>query len=248
MPLADLQKALAVLVVKQACKKGGLAPAIACKTAELPVIGRRLSQFVRTPRLSEEWFGGLDLTAEEKRWLQQLTASPGLAVTCYIQRWWRETRLRWTARLTLALLGRERSAEVIDAYLNAVPPASLFFTPETLEFLDFVLDASVGVPHLKAIARFERALLLAAEASSFAAETTGPARTTSPASLPSPPPTIVEFAAPPEVLLGAILFARPLPEPSGQPYLVLVAADLPELWRSITPDAAHALDPERLPA
>src|ERR1700704_1407183 len=125
MPLADLQKALAALVVNHACKKRGPAPAIPCKTGELPVMGRCLSQLFRTPGLSEEWFGGLDLTAEEKRWLQQLAGSPGLAVTCFIQRWWRETRLRWTARLTLALLGPDRSAEVIDAYLNAVLPTSL---------------------------------------------------------------------------------------------------------------------------
>ncbi len=197
MPLADLQTALGTLVVARAAS---------------------------SLREHAPWsLDGLDLTVEERDWLDRLVSSRGLEVTCFIQRWWRQTRVRWATPLTLAVLGPQRSAELLDAYLNAVPCASLFFTPEALGFLDFVLEQELDVPHLPAIARFEQALLSAAEVSS---------------SPHDPPAAIVVFDAQPELLLGALLAGQVLPEPGAARYPVLVAPGLPHLWRTATEDEA----------
>jgi len=69
MPLRDLQTALGSMLTAQA----------ASQTTVLPL-------------------GNLNLTAQERTWLTQLIGAPGFEITCYIQRWWRETKLRWTAR------------------------------------------------------------------------------------------------------------------------------------------------------
>jgi hypothetical protein len=163
---------------------------------------------------------GLNLTAEEQAWLQQLTGSAGLEVTCFIQRWWRETRLHLAARLTLAVLGPERGAELLAAYVDRVPVSSLFFIPEAVGFLDFVLGQALEIPHLEAVARFERAVLLAAEA----------------VSLPPAPSkaVVVEFAAPPHQVLWTLVRGDPLPSPGEQVFGVLVAPWLPGLWRLAT--------------
>jgi hypothetical protein len=160
---------------------------------------------------------GLDLTTQERAWLQQLTGSAGFGVTCYIQRWWRETRLHLAARLTLAVLGPERGAELLAAYLDRVPVSSLFFIPEAVGFLDFVLGQGLEIPHLEAVARFERAVLLAAQA----------------VSLPPAPSNavVVEFAAPPDQVLWALVRGEPLPSPGEHVFGVLVAPWLPGLWR-----------------
>jgi hypothetical protein len=107
---------------------------------------------------------GLELTAGEQAWLEALRGTPGLKVTADIQRWWRETRLRWTARLTLgALTPTERSA-LIARYLSSVPCPSLFFVPEAVSFLAFTASALEGRPDLTALIRLEREMLLAREA------------------------------------------------------------------------------------
>jgi hypothetical protein len=216
MPLADLQMALGTLVVKRAGGPGA---------AGNPGNG----------------IGELNLTLDERQWLAQLAFSSGLAVTCHIQRWWRETRLRWTLRLTLTLLGPEKSAEMIDLYLHAVPPTSLFFNPEALAFLDFALEANLTIRHLRAIATFERALLVAAEARLSVAEDR--ASVTFPGAVrPWPEAALIQFEARPEELLGAILFGQPTPESSGQPHWVMVDPGLPALWRPVTQDEIGALE------
>jgi hypothetical protein len=107
---------------------------------------------------------GLDLTPEERAWLTRACDTPGFKVTCDIQRWWRETRLRFTARLTLSALPPAEGAALLQRYLSSVPCRSLFFAPEAIAFLKFAVDALAERPHLAALARFEQALVEAREA------------------------------------------------------------------------------------
>jgi hypothetical protein len=197
MPLGDLQRALGMLVAAGVSARGTSA------------VG---------PALLEN----LSLTAEERAWLDLLPASPGLKVTCEVARWWRKVRLLWGARITVATLGAQADP-VVEQYLNRTPCSTLFFAAEALDFLDFVVDAGLSVPHLDGVARFERALIRAAEVQ---------------ARSPTPPPasTLVEFAAPPERLLGALLTRDLLPPAEAARYPVIVSPALPQLWRPATPD------------
>ena len=216
MPLADLQRALGALVAARAAGGPG--------TAGVPV--------------------DLDLTVEERAWLRNLTGSPGFQVTCDIQRWWRETKLRWTARLTLAAFGREEQSDVIAEYLSAVPCASLFFATETSAFLEYVARARAERPHLAAIARFERALLRAREAE---IEPVALDVGHQDAVHAHPAASMVEFAAPPERLLGALLARQPLPPVESAPFPILVAPGLSHLWRPATLDEVRAFALRRVP-
>ncbi len=160
----------------------------------------------------------LNLTPEETAWLHSLGDTAGLQVTCAIQRWWRETRLRDLARLTIAALGKDQAAGLIATYLTRNVCTSLFFLPETLAFLSFI-ESQTDHPHLAALAQFERALLLAKEEAGRSA----PAheRTT----------TIIQFAAPPQEILAALLQGQPLPRVSDAKFPVRVSSLLPHFWR-----------------
>ncbi len=103
------------------------------------------------------------LSESERAWLGSVLGTPGFNVTCEIQQWWRETRLRDLVRLTLQALGPEQAALVIREYFRTHPCDSLFFLPESLAFLDYV-EAATDHPGLLAIVRFERKYLRAIEA------------------------------------------------------------------------------------
>ena len=184
----------------------------------------------------------LKLEAGERLWLEEVGDSPGFAVTCYIQRWWRVARLRWATQLTLSALGTE-SSSIIKQYLGTIPATSLFFIPEALGFLDFVIASTSPLPHLKTIARFERALLIASEAAALLAgeETADAALELSSRIERHPAAAILEFDAPPEELLGALLLEHALPDPHEQKSLVLVAPGLEHLWRPATADEARII-------
>jgi hypothetical protein len=209
MPLPDLQSALGTLVAARAA-------------------GRATDEML-------DAFGGLDLTADERAWLTGLTATPGFGVTCHIQRWWRETRLRWTARLTLAALGPARGAQAINDYLSAAPCPSLFFMPEAFGFLDFVARTADESSHAGPVARFERALLALREANTRSSlqppDGTAAAR---------PAAALIEFFAPPVELLGALLSGSELPPVGLQRFPVIVAPGLPHYWRPATREEARA--------
>lgn len=162
-------------------------------------------------------FNGLKLSSNEAEWLQSLSDTPGFQVTCAIQRWWRETRLRDLARLTIAALGKDSAARIIAIYLQRHACTSLFFLPETLAFLRFVADHT-DHPHLSAIAQFESALLLAKEEALH--------------STPSSQAMMryVEFAAPPEEILVALFQGLPLPECHSERFVVRVSSVLPHFW------------------
>lgn len=206
MPLYDLQTALVSMVAAQPsrCAPGSH-------------VWRRLDK--------------LELTGSEREWLAQLADSPGFLLTCEIQRWWRKMRLELTAPLTLAALGRIDDATLVDDYFHAVPCSSLFFVPEALLFLDFVISSARPEP-VGAIARFERAVLIAAETDHsltgfVAAELLLPEQRLR----RHPKAAIVEFPTPPVALLSALLLKEPLPPPDGIRHPVLVAPGLSRWWR-----------------
>ena len=204
MPLAELQTALGMMVASQAAAR------------QLPVT-------------TQTQLDALALTKDEQHWLASLPNSRGFQVTCDIQRWWRETRLRETARLTLAALGADKATALITAYLCTHLCHSLFFLPETLDFLSFVLGTS-DHPHLSSVAQFERALLLAREEAARSVEEGAQPVTE----------TIVTFAAPPEEVLAALLQGHALPEVRAESYPVVVAANLPHFWQPLGTMQRHS--------
>lgn len=201
MPLAEWQTALGTLIAAQA--------------------GRG-----HIPTSTQTEVSALHLTPDEQTWIGKLGESKGFKVTCEIQRWWRETRLREVARLTVAALGGEQSTAMFSAYLSSYFCASLFFVPEALRFLQFVAESATH-PHLSSIAKFERALLLAKEA----AQEEGLHRTTF--------SSLVYFAAPAEEVLGALLQNQPLPEVQSERFPVFVSSAIQHFWRPATPDDAE---------
>ena len=216
MPLLELQTALATLVAWRA--------------------GADQSATTVLPSLA-----GLNLTADEQAWLAQLSGTPGFDATCYIQRWWRETKLRWTTRLTLAALGAEQGTALLKAYLDATPCASLFFTPEALGFLDFVARVVTTLPHVAEIAQFERAMIIVRDAAhQFTEKKIAVYELPPDAQLaPHPAAALLEFAAPPAEVLGALVQSQPLPPARAERFPILIAPGLPHLWRPAAPAEAQ---------
>lgn len=211
MPLLDLQKALGTLV--------------SARAATGQVSAESLSSF-----------NALNLTDAERQWLGSLIDTTGFRVTCDIQRWWRETKLKWTARLTLAALGAERSQQAIKEYLQVSPCASLFFVPEAIGFLNFIERTVDGIPHVASIARFESALLLAREEAAHVAN--GSSDDSDNHALPHAAAVILAFAASPIELISAALKGQKLPPVSQEIFYVLISPSLPHLWRPATIDEA----------
>jgi hypothetical protein len=195
-----------------------------------------------TPDLSgkngqQAWWHSLHLTPAEQAWFEQIMDSPGMQLTCDVQRWWRRMRLQSSVRLTLAVLPPQQRLAVIQAYVTSEPCTSLFFIPEALQFLEFVLQTAPDVPYLQAVARFEQALFRAKEAQ----DTLGSALPEGIVLLPThrlrrhTAAALILFPAHPEWLLSALLQGTTdLPAPDGHQYPVLVAPGLPHLWRQAT--------------
>jgi len=186
-----------------------------------------------------ESLDGLELEDSERAWLRKVAGTPGFELTCYVPRWWRYTRVSRSARLTLAALRETREA-VLQSYLRATPCTTLFFISEGLSFLEYVI-ATTALPHVKAVAEFERAVwVLKREAPSAPI----------PLQLPSseevlarnPVAALVTFAAAPEAVLGALVTGQPLPQEPAEPHPVLIAPGLPRMWRPASAQEAQAFD------
>ena len=164
---------------------------------------------------------GLDLDDAERSWLAGVRDTRGFGLTGFVPRWWRETRVRRAARLTVAALGDAAAGHLRD-YLRAVPSFTLFFVPKGLAFIDHV--AALPVPELvHSVGRFERAMWLARFE-------------------PQRPPTVIEFAAPPDLVLGAALQGQPLPAPSAELHFIVVDPGVAGRWRIATADDVAALE------
>lgn len=180
---------------------------------------------------------GLDLADADRTWLEQVTHSRGFALTSFVPRWWRETRVRRSARLTFAVLGDEAQAHLQD-YLRAVPNFTLFFVPEGIAFIDHI-DARPVSDLVHAVARFERAM--------WRVRSTLPAMTTPVSVAPDDGPlarhtaaAVVRFDAEPALVLAAVLTGQPPPDPAGEPHYALVAPGVPGMWRPATTAEALA--------
>lgn len=169
-----------------------------------------------------EGVSSLQLTSEESQWLMNLPDAAGFKVTCGIQRWWRETRLRDLARLTIAALGSDQATQMISTYFRENLCTSLFFLPETLSFLRFVETHAVQ-PHIEAIAQFEYGLLVAKEEATCVV----PVKAST--------VTVVHFQVPPLELLSALLQGQPLPTPTTESYPVIISAQIPHYWQQLSP-------------
>jgi hypothetical protein len=103
-----------------------------------------------------------------------------------------------------------------------VPSFTLFFVPEGLAFIDYI-TAQPAADLVHAVARFERAMWHARFE-------------------PRGPRTVIEFAAPPDLVLAAALQCQPLPPPSDEPHFVVVSPGVAGRWRIATADEVAALD------
>lgn len=164
---------------------------------------------------------GLDLDAAERSWLAGVPDTRGFGLTGFVPRWWRETRVRRAARLTFAALGDAAAGHLRD-YLRTVPSFTLFFVPEGLAFIDYISVLPVA-DLVHAVARFERAMWLAR---------LEPLRAR----------CVIEFAAPPDLVLAAVLQGQPLPPPSDQLHFVVVDPGAAGRWRIATAGEVAALD------
>lgn len=207
-------------------------------------LGTRIAMHTPDPPCQsapQAWWHTLNLTPAEQAWFEQVMDSPGMQLTCEVQQWWRRMRLQSTLRLTLAVLPPAQRMAVIQAYIASEPCMSLFFVPEALQFLEFVLKTAPDVPYLEVVARFEHAL--------FRVKETRDTLACTPQEVVALLPThrigcyeaaaLILFPTRPEWLLGALLQGTVLPEPDGHQYPVLVAPGLPHLWRQATPDEVH---------
>lgn len=175
------------------------------------------------------------LTGGETRWLERITDTAGFRVTCEVQRWWRDLRLRTAAPLTLASVPEDEAEQLLARYLDTQAATTQFFLAEAIRFLDWVLaDPAIAIaPHASSIAMWERARLCGMLASPPATPEGAPrvVRVASAA-------TLVPFSAHPEQVLAALVAGAPLPSPGAGRWDVLVVPGRPPRWRVV--DVAEA--------
>ncbi|HET9622937.1 MAG TPA: hypothetical protein VFP84_16310 [Kofleriaceae bacterium] len=184
------------------------------------------------------------LTGEEARWLRGVADSAGFRVTCEVQRWWRDLRLRTAAPLTLASVPEAEAERLLERYLDTQAATTQFFLAEAIRFLDWVLaDPAIAVPpHAGSIAAWERARLRALLASPPAPAERAP-RVVQVASAA----TLVTFSAQPEQVLAALVAGAPLPAPGAGRWDVLVVPGRPPRWRVVDDAEARLLARCRAP-
>ncbi|MBV9134215.1 MAG: hypothetical protein JO318_16040 [Chloroflexi bacterium] len=226
-----------------------------------------LAEFV-TARASDDTAqlrsaGGPSLTARESTWLAAISSSAGFKLTCDVQRWWREFRIQQAAPLTLGALNAEWRALLMAEYIRRHGRPSSFFLREALPFLDLANELAYDVPHIAALAAFERAMLRLGHA---LADNPGLAQVhelRGEGSIEADPlAEVVRFQAPPGQVLAAASRGLPFPAVEDQSYWILVAPGLSNLAagctsadvrllqsiRAGTIDLPTALEPALVPA
>jgi hypothetical protein len=183
---------------------------------------------------------GLCLTDKELNWLQICATTAGFEVTCTIQRRWRRLRLLKSCKLTVALLGRERSEKMIELFTNYQPLRSMYFITEAIEFLQFVAKYVNNNPHERTVVKFERALLMASDARAIENWNSASDGIKSLVLQKNPASAVVLFPCSPEVFISALHFGTEFPAYIHD-WPVLVAPGLPELWRPATDEEVTIL-------
>ena len=192
----------------------------------------------------------LDLTADERRSLLSLSDAPGFALTCHITRWWRELRIRTGARLTCVQLSSSNRDHVLD-YIDSNPFRSFFFFVEAVSFLDYVL-AQAGVhATVRAVARFEKTLLLAHDARESNGVSEAPVAHCLAEDVQlvrNADASLVALDRPAEILLAMLLKGQPAtPKERRGAYPVLVSPRLAHLWRPASRAEARLFRQTRAP-
>jgi hypothetical protein len=174
------------------------------------------------------------LSDAEQQWLAHVTGTPGFRVTCTVQRWWRDLRLRTAAPLTLAAVGDDCAEALLQRYLDTHLATTQFFLAEAIRFLDWLQRTGEieAFPHASSVAAWEgarlRALLAGRGAGRPAQDLVQTARAVA----------LVPFSSPPEHVFTALLTGRPLPAAGAEFWDVLVVPGTPPRWRVVEPEEA----------
>jgi hypothetical protein len=180
------------------------------------------------------------VSAEDSLWLDSVSASAGFKLTCDVQRWWREFRVQQAAPLTLGALTADLRIRLMDEYVRRHCRPSSFFLREALPFLDLAAELGGDLPHVAALAAFERAMLRLGSALADD-PTLGQVRECQ-MEIPveaHPLAEVVRFQAPPGAVLAAAAGALPFPPPEDRAYWLLIAAGLSNLAAGCTTDEAR---------
>ena len=128
------------------------------------------------------------------------------------------------APLTLSVLDPERRAALVAEYVRRYSRPSSFFLREAIPFLDLAIELASDVAHLRALAEFERAMLVLGEALASGAPLAVDDELR-PDDLVSAHPlaAIVRFEAPPERVLAAASRGTAMPQRTDSAHWLLIA-------------------------
>jgi len=137
------------------------------------------------------------------------------------------------APLTLSVLDPERRAALVAEYVRRYSRPSSFFLREAIPFLDLAIELASDVAHLRALAEFERAMLVLGEALASGAPLAVDDELR-PDDLVSAHPlaAIVRFEAPPERVLAAASRGTAMPPRTDSAHWLLIAPGLSNLARA----------------
>lgn len=180
----------------------------------------------------------IPLTLEERDWLNSLKSEPGLSVTADIQSWWRLSRLAIATPLTVELLKRHNLEHLIIDYLTTAPVRTLFFAAEAEQFKQFLSEQRAVDVFTRTTAAYECAMKNASQLS----VAVNSKQTTLANNLAgnidhlkqTPAVTPLHFDRNPLTVFQALLTAQVLPEFEREDFYLLVAPQLPNLWRRIS--------------
>lgn len=187
------------------------------------------------------------LSAEEGAWLESVSSSAGFKLTCDVQRWWREFRVQQAAPLTLGALTVDVRARLMEEYVRRHDRPSSFFLREALPFLELAAEVGSDLPHVAALAAFERAMLRlgSALADDLSLAQVREVRMELPVQT-NPLAEVVRFQAPAAQVLAAAAHALPFPAVEDHAYWILIAPGLANLAAGCTTDEATLFETLRL--
>jgi hypothetical protein len=176
------------------------------------------------------------LSQHERTWFDAVSTTTGFELTCAVQRWWREFRIQQAAPLTLGALDTEWRALLMAEYTRRHGRPSSFFLREALPFLDLACELASDVPHLSALAAFERAMLRLGDALTDHPDLSRIGELLPDSSPDSsveveahPLAEVVCFQAPVGQVLAAAARGLPFPPVENRAYWILIAPGLANL-------------------
>lgn len=188
----------------------------------------------RSPAANESRGTQARLTAAERSALDRLFASRGFHFTARIQRSWCAGRAANAARLTLTLVPSALRSQLLDEWVCRGGGTSSFFTAEADGLLRFLAMRLPRSSPAAAMARIERALILAgSRAPDPVSSAAGMSGAPAPMVRRSSAANLVGLRFAPHHLLAA-LDGGPTPRPLARPLHFLFAPGVPRLFRPAT--------------